>query len=71
MVSFFTNLTASVGDTRVVSTCIIFNQELVSLLFYENVSGLRTKEVEFCDAVWYTDNNGICLTETWCDERVR
>jgi hypothetical protein len=34
-------------------------------IHYQNVRGLRTKQLELYDNVCSTDHNIICLTETW------
>jgi hypothetical protein len=34
-------------------------------IYYKNIRGLRTKQLELYDDVWSTNLNIICLTETW------
>jgi hypothetical protein len=38
--------------------------------YYQNVRGLRTKYVDFCDSRCRTDYIIICLTETWLRDSV-
>jgi hypothetical protein len=37
-------------------------------IYYQNVRGLRTKQVELFDNVWSMDHKIICLTETWLND---
>ncbi|PNF20040.1 hypothetical protein B7P43_G05817 [Cryptotermes secundus] len=37
-------------------------------IYYQNVRGLRTKQVELYDNICSTDYNIICLTETWLND---
>jgi hypothetical protein len=37
-------------------------------VFYQNVRGLRTKQLEFYDSVASTDYNAVGLTETWLND---
>jgi hypothetical protein len=34
-------------------------------IYYQNLKGLRTKQLEVYDNVWSMNHNIICLTETW------
>jgi hypothetical protein len=34
-------------------------------IYYQNVRGLKTKQLELYDNVCSSDHNIICLTETW------
>lgn len=36
----------------------------------QNVRGLSSKTVEFCNAVRMNDFNIIALTETWCNDSI-
>jgi hypothetical protein len=37
-------------------------------IYYQNVRGLRTKQLELYDNVWSTDHNIIRLTDTWLND---
>jgi hypothetical protein len=37
-------------------------------IYYQNVRGLRTKQLELYDDVCSADYNIICLTETWLND---
>jgi hypothetical protein len=37
-------------------------------IYYQNVSGLRTKQLELYDNVWSTNHNIIWLIETWLND---
>jgi hypothetical protein len=37
-------------------------------IYYQNVRGLRTKQIELYDNVWSMDHKIICLTEAWLND---
>jgi hypothetical protein len=37
-------------------------------IYYQNVRGLRTRQLKFCEKVCSADCNIICLTETWLND---
>jgi hypothetical protein len=37
-------------------------------IYYQNVRGLRTKQLKLYENVWSTDHIIMCLTETWLND---